>query len=627
MRVVVYASPYYFTKDSLSWNGYEWNPCPTVNKPGNAVAIPFGENSNSYLAAVETLLKNYPGVDGIYFDEIYSLNLPESYAVIRKVRKLLGSDRRIIYHNTTGAVADPWLVDLWASLKMPVYAPAVEAYADFTASGESLGDQHAAFTQNYLRNRVSTYNRSNAVGLHIGYFPYVPASQVNETTGLVFAPNLDTGGDWLFDSLTWDTLRFNARMPYREAIHYNRDGTEKKPYESLVRYWSNEPKDRKHYEALLNSGAYFSQVFGRPQGQHFIGDFDGDHKADFVFFEPLVSIMKDSGSQTAWGSNSMYIRLTRSDRWDAVPGWQNGEFGHSAGQFFIGDFDGDSRSDFAFFEPADNSMHIRLNTAAGYVPGVGWGANAFGHSGGQFFIGDFDGDGQSDFAFFEPGDNSMHLFLNTGAGWTYQQAWGSNAFGHSAGQFFIGDFNGDGRSDFAFFEPADNSMYILLNTATGFIPGTGWGPNAFGHRDGQFFVGNFDGAGSDDFAFFEPADNSMHLFLNTAAGWTYQKAWSSNEFGDTQGRFFVGDFNGDKQSDFAFFRPEDNRIYLKLAIPDLNRNGQVDSDDIHLIRAAVRRHIPAYMYDPRDLNGDDAITEADVQQAVRYCTTPRCAKE
>ena len=36
-------------------------------------------------------------------------------------------------------------------------------------------------------------------------------------------------------------------------------------------------------------------------------------------------------------------------------------------------------SDFAFFEPADNSIHIRLNKATGFIDGGGWGSNVFGN--------------------------------------------------------------------------------------------------------------------------------------------------------------------------------------------------------------------------------------------------------
>ena len=91
MKVVVYASPHYFTKGS-SFDGREWNPCFGAGT-GDPVGLELGGNSSSYLDALSKLLNDYPELDGVYFDEIYPFNLPESYAVTRETRKLLGSGK------------------------------------------------------------------------------------------------------------------------------------------------------------------------------------------------------------------------------------------------------------------------------------------------------------------------------------------------------------------------------------------------------------------------------------------------------------------------------------------------------------------------------------------------------
>ena len=167
MKVVVYASPHYFTKGS-SFDGREWNPCFGTGT-GDPVGLELGGNSSSYLDALSKLLNDYPELDGVYFDEIYPFNLPESYAVTRETRKLLGSGKIIMYHNTQGTAGSPWST---AFVLRPAYSPTVEAYTDYTASGEIPGDQNVVFTQDYLRYRVSTYNISNSVGLIVNYFVY-----------------------------------------------------------------------------------------------------------------------------------------------------------------------------------------------------------------------------------------------------------------------------------------------------------------------------------------------------------------------------------------------------------------------------------------------------------------------
>ena len=55
-------------------------------------------------------------------------------------------------------------------------------------------------------------------------------------------------------------------------------------------------------------------------------------------------------------------------------------------------------------------------------------------------------------------------------------------------QFYVGDYNGDGKSDLGLFWPNHNTFDVTLSTGEGFgAPGSGqWiGANVFGHRDGR----------------------------------------------------------------------------------------------------------------------------------------------
>jgi len=110
MRVVAYASLFISLNIIPNFGGREWNPCLDSSDKimKNIFTNMLGENSQSYLAALSKLLNTDPQLDGIYFDEIYPFNLPESYAVMRQTRKLLGSGRRIMYHTTQGTAASPW---------------------------------------------------------------------------------------------------------------------------------------------------------------------------------------------------------------------------------------------------------------------------------------------------------------------------------------------------------------------------------------------------------------------------------------------------------------------------------------------------------------------------------------
>ena len=499
-----------------------------------------------------------------------------------------------------------------ANALRPVYSPTVDAYADFVATGEIVGfsakeitaDQDVIFTQDYLRYRMSAYNISNSVGLHIGYFIYAPAPVTGSP--YFYAPALQTGGKWLFESHARDVLRYNARMPYRETIHYNRNGVLKDFYQSLVEYWKLEPANEISYLDLLYSGKYASTVFGHKGGQHLVGDFDKDGKDDIAFFEP--------GDESSWGSNSMYIRTHspysvwgvgqlqdfHPGLWHPFPGWLyewlGFEFllpGGRDGQFYIGDFNGDKTNDFAFLDRVTTTLNedilaistLLRDTSApsGYKPEATWGFLDKPKDS-LLFVGNgrFIYEAMDHFAFFDLSRNEMILanrFGDVRVPFPFSRP--PYNYRIDEGQFYIGDFDGNGGDDIAFFA-SDNSMHISPHSASGFAIGREWGPNAFGHKYGKFYIGDFDGDGRSDFAFFEPGDNSLHILLNKIRGFTAGTGWGSNVFGNKEGELLVGDFNGDGKSDFAFLEagpasclppsctPYYTRIYTRLTLDNIN---------------------------------------------------------
>ena len=447
------------------------------------------------------------------------------------------------------------------------------------------------FIQDYLRYRVSAYNISNSVGLHIGYFIYWDAREIDP---YFYAPALQTGGKWLFESQARDVLRYNARMPYREFIHYNRNGITKDVYQSLVEYWKREPANEDQYRGLLYGGSYASQVFGHKEGQHLIGDFDKDGKDDIAFFEP--------GDGSSWGSNSMYIRTrvpysvwppgplqnVHPGLWHPYPGWLYEQiepiFGID-GEVYVGDFNGDKLDDFAFVKSVNDPNALSISSLlkdpsapSGYRNDQVWGL-VDDPKGSLLFIGvgHFTSETKDDFVFYDLKENKVIIADRFGERWeTFPFSQPPYSYRIEDGKFYIGDFDGNGGDDIAFFA-ADNTMHIALHSAAGFAVGREWEPNAFGHTDGQFFIGDFDGDRRSDFAFFEPADDSMHIRLNQKIGFVDVSGWSSNAFGNKGGKFLVGDINGDGKSDFAFVEPGPvgsapyyTRIYTRLTLDQIN---------------------------------------------------------
>jgi chitodextrinase len=103
----------------------------------------------------------------------------------------------------------------------------------------------------------------------------------------------------------------------------------------------------------------------------------------------------------------------------------------------IDDFNGDGRSDFAFFRPSTDLWSVRN------VGNVTWGA-----SGDIPVPGDYNGDGKTDYAFFRP---------STGV-WSVRNI-ANITWGVSGDIPAPGDYNGDGKTDTAVFRPSTGVWY------------------------------------------------------------------------------------------------------------------------------------------------------------------------
>jgi hypothetical protein len=300
----------------------------------------------------------------------------------------------------------------------------------------------------------------------------------------------------------------------------------------------------------------------------FVGDYDEDGKSDLGLF---------------WSSsNSFDVLLSTGKRFGGSDSGQwsaPGVFGHAGGQFYVGDYSGDGRSDLGFFEPGNNSFHVSKSTGTSFG-GAGSGQwiapNAFGNRGGTYYVGFYNGGAKADLGFFEPSNNAFYVSLSTGSSFNAPDSgqWSApNAFGNAGGQFLIGDYNGDGSQDLGFFEPSNNTFSISYSYKSesfgGPSSGLKIGPGEFGHNeDGRFYVGDFNGDGRADLGFFEPADNSFYVALSSGTSFppSGRRQWvSPNAFGHAGGEFYVGDYDGDVKDDLGFYDPGANAFRVSLS--------------------------------------------------------------
>ncbi|MCB0168089.1 MAG: VCBS repeat-containing protein [Anaerolineae bacterium] len=194
---------------------------------------------------------------------------------------------------------------------------------------------------------------------------------------------------------------------------------------------------------------------------------------------------------------------------------------------YAGDFNGDGKDDLLVHN--DNSIMIyRSNgsqldvvfSAVEYVPGS-WQFKP----NDQFYIGDFNGDGKDEVVVYNSTDwNQEYLGLLADDGKNglklirrYDNTMPGWQF-HKHDKFYIADFNGDGKKDLFVFNGTDWSipyLGMLRSTGSGFQLVRRYDTSLAGwqmKKNDRYFVGDFTGDGKEDLWVFNGADWSVPYF-------------------------------------------------------------------------------------------------------------------
>ena len=255
---------------------------------------------------------------------------------------------------------------------------------------------------------------------------------------------------------------------------------------------------------------------------------------------------------------------------------------------YVGDFDGDGRDDLLLHNA--NAIAIYRGSTAGVEPfwffTGEWGIWDDIMPGDRFYVGDFDGDGLDDVYVFNATDWAVPYLAMCRSDGTAMRCtrmytrtlpgWGDMRL-HD--EFYVADFNGDGRDDLYVFNGRDWSVaYLEMLRSTGtslayvrryddVLPG--WDrmkPND------RFYVADFDSDGSDDLYVFNGRDWSMgylQLSRSSGTGLSYVRRYDRTlpGWGDMRrnDQFFPGDFDGDGRKDLYVFNGRDWAMeYLEM---------------------------------------------------------------
>ncbi|RUL85270.1 FG-GAP repeat protein [Tautonia sociabilis] len=308
-------------------------------------------------------------------------------------------------------------------------------------------------------------------------------------------------------------------------------------------------------------------------------DYDGDGKSDFAIFE----------TDPATGAGVFSVDRSRLGRLEA-------SFGGPDDGPIVGDFDGDGRDDIAVygFSPLDGFSRF------GILPSGGGSAYLRGFGGVDDLpvAADFDGDGTTDLAVFgySP-DNGVSRFaaiLSGGPNAEFPAGVVTLPFGGPDDGPIVGDFDGDGRTDFGVYGPSGGDPFsrFLIRLSAGpsaeFPTGTIVVP--FGGLGDVPAVGDFDGDGRDDIAVagFSTQEQFRRFAILPSGGGPGQ----SIPFGGFDDRPVPLDLDGDRITDLAVFGYSPVEGHSRFAVVLSSTQGAIalprgGPDAVGLPRAAV----------------------------------------
>jgi hypothetical protein len=175
------------------------------------------------------------------------------------------------------------------------------------------------------------------------------------------------------------------------------------------------------------------------------------------------------------------------------------------------------------------------------------------------YVGDFNGDGKTDLITFTRdnpasfGDVYVSLSLGTSFQ-TVSSKWHDFFAISTAEQVVIGDYNGDGKDDVGtWLSNTSRQFYVALSQGNGMGTATVWANSIGTSSSDVLFAGDVNGDGKKDLIAFARTEGKVYVAISNGTTFGTPTVWHNFFAVSTYERPRVGDLNGDGRADIITF--------------------------------------------------------------------------
>jgi hypothetical protein len=223
----------------------------------------------------------------------------------------------------------------------------------------------------------------------------------------------------------------------------------------------------------------------------------------------------------------------------------------------VGDFNQDGKADLTVTNSYSEDVSVLLGTGNGSFTNAPDSPVVVGIEATAIALADWNLDGKADLLIGSNDDQTMKVFAGNGSGGFMEFAGSPFLVARRCNDIAVGDFNLDGKADFATVQDELNIASIYLNTSLAFpceMPSfsrAAGAPIAIGTRPTSIVSGDFNRDGQQDMAISNRDSDNISILLGNGTGGFTPAIGSPIAAGSLPGNMAVGDFNLDNQLDLV----------------------------------------------------------------------------